>query len=389
MGCNHKQLRRALEAARKDKNPQRFWGDLKDAIETKQLLPTDFKVRQLFEEFVEGGRELADSFNPDHGGGYNIVALETAGAVSTSDFSNITGQIVYSVIKEKFESPELIGEQLCTVTPTQFNGEKIAGIGGIGDEASSIAEGESYPLAGVSEEYIETPVTTKRGFIVPITKEAIFFDRTGIVLQRCGEVGEWLAVNKEKRILDAVFGVTNSYKYNGTAQNTYNDGTPWDNTQASNALVDWTDIEAAELLFDAMTDPVTGEPIMVTPDTMIVPSALKHTARRVISATEVRTHVGGYATSGNLTDMASGNPVSQYKILSTAYVKARTSSASTWFIGQPKRAFLYMQNWPVTVVSAPANSEAEFTQDVVSRFKVSERGVPAVMEPRRMVKCTA
>ena len=48
-----------------------------------------------------------------------------------------------------------------------------------------------------------------------------------------------------------------------------------------------------------------------------------------------------------------------------------------------------MQNWGPTVVQAPDNSEAEFTHDIVARFKVSERGTPAVLEPRRMVKCTA
>ena len=33
-----------------------------------------------------------------------------------------------------------------------------------------------------------------------------------------------------------------------------------------------------------------------------------------------------------------------------------------------------MENWPITVVQAPVNSEAEFIQDIVVRFKASERG---------------
>ena len=43
-----------------------------------------------------------------------------------------------------------------------------------------------------------------------------------------------------------------------------------------------------------------------------------------------------------------------------------------------------MENWPITVVQAPANSEAQFNQDIVVRFKASERGTPAIMEPRRI-----
>ena len=42
-----------------------------------------------------------------------------------------------------------------------------------------------------------------------------------------------------------------------------------------------------------------------------------------------------------------------------------------------------MENWPITVVQAPTNSEAEFSQDIVVRFKASERGAAAIIEPRR------
>ena len=180
----------------------------------------------------------------------------------------------------------------------------------------------------------------------------VFFDRTGLLLQRCGEVAEFLGVNREKRVLDAVFGVTNTYKRNGTAYNTYQASSPWVNIAGSNALVDWTDVEAAELLFDAMTDPNTGEPLAVMPDTIIVPTALKHTARRIVNATEIRTGDGASATTQTL----AANPLAnQYHVLWSPFVKSRTGSATTWFVGQPKKAFAYMQNWGPTVVQAPDN----------------------------------
>ena len=69
-----------------------------------------------------------------------------------------------------------------------------------------------YPSVGLSEDYIETPSTTKHGFIVPVTREAIFFDRTHLILQRAAEVGEVLGLNKEKRLLDLVIGAANNYK---------------------------------------------------------------------------------------------------------------------------------------------------------------------------------
>ena len=142
-----------------------------------------------------------------------------------------------------------------------------------------------------------------------------------------------------------------------------------------------------------MADPNTGEPIMVQPDTVIVPTALSFTARRILSATEIR------ETTNSNTVTISANPLggdrpggangTAFELLSNQYVKARTGSNSTWFIGAPRDAFYYMENWPITTTEAPVNSEMEFTHDIVQRFKVSERGTPAVIEPRRMVKCTA
>jgi len=37
---------------------------------------------------------------------------------------------------------------------------------------------------------------------------------------------------------------------------------------------------------------------------------------------------------------------------------------------------------------APTNSEAEFNQDIVARFKASERGAAAVLNPRYAVLST-
>ncbi len=95
----------------------------------------------------------------------------------------------------------------------------------------AIHPGMPYPSVGFGEDYIETPSTTKRGFIVPVTKEAIFFDRTHLVLSRAAEVGELLGLNKEKRLIDLVIGATNNYKWQGTSYNTYQAGGAVDQRQ--------------------------------------------------------------------------------------------------------------------------------------------------------------
>jgi hypothetical protein len=376
---NYRQLKRFY-----DLDPRRTCAELLEGLGAGHLRVQELSLRGLFEALVEDGRELVRLLDPRQSGGTSLV--EAAGAVDTAAFSNITGQIVYSKALEIFRDPAFLWPQLVETVPTQFSGEKIPGIGRMGDQAETIAEGHPYPLAGLSEEYVETPETAKRGFIVPVTKEAIFFDRTGLVLRRAAEVARWLGVNKEKRVLDVVLGVENPYKRNGVESDTYLSSGDWVNIQASNPLEDWTDIETAELLLDAMSDPNTGEPIAVMPNTLIVPTALKHTARRIVRAVSI-THVDNTAAADTVRT-TSTNPLDDYRILSSPYVKQATGSDSTWFVGEPQRAFAYMENWPLTVTQAPDNSEADFTRDIVARFKVSERGAAAVLEPRRMVKCT-
>lgn len=386
-----KKERRLLEAARRDKKESRYFEDLEEALQKKQIKPTDFSIRDVFLHMVDDGHEIVESWNPNQRGGRgsNQVMLLEAG-IDTSAFQNIMGQIVYSKVLDAWNNPVLIGDKLVDTIQTSFNGEKIPGVTQLGDGAEIVPEGDPYPTLGVSEEWVETPQTTKRGFIVPVTKEAVFFDRTGLVLRRAGDTTNWLAINKEKRILDVCFGIVDLYRRNGAAAiATYGDNSgthDFDNLQATNALVDWTDIENALLLFDALTDPNTAEPILTNPDTVVVPSALLFTAKRVLNATELRFGDG----ASNTTQQIFNNVVAgMFQILSNQYVKARTSSASTWFIGEFKKAFAYMQNWPITATQAPPSSELEFTSDIISRFKVSERGAVAVLEPRHVVKNTA
>lgn len=351
---------------------------LLEALEEGHLNWRDFSIRELFEGLVDEGDQIVQEFNPRHQGN-TVNLLEAGNAVDTSTFSNITGQIVYSRLLDAFEDEAFIGDQVSELIPTQFDGEKIAGVGKIGDQALVVNEGDKFPTAGVNEEFIETPSTTKRGLIVPVTKEAIFFDRTGLIMRRVADVGQQLGINKEKRILDVVLGQTNNYKRNGVATDTYLTAGAFVNDQTGNALFDWTDIRNAELLLDAITDPNTGEPVIVLPNTIIVPSALFYDAKRAVSATEIR--VGDTsATTG--TQTLAKNPVQDYNIVTSRFVRKQTSSTTKWWLGDFIKAFAYMENWPITVVQAPSNSEAEFTQDIVARFKASERGAAAVLEPR-------
>jgi len=363
------------------------------ALAEGELTVQEFSLRELAEAFL--GEAWVRSLHIAEAGGLEL--LEAGDAVDVTAYSNITGQLAYSAILQGYRMVGFIGESLVRTIPTRLSGEKIPGIGKLTDDAESIGDGMPYPNVGnAPEDYIETPSTTKRGLIVPITKEAIFFDRTGLLIDRCNKVGERLGLNKEKRILDVVLGITNNYKWRGTEYDTYQAATPWINTAGSVELVDWTDVEAAELLFTDMTDPDTGEPILIGGRTLLCMPAKLFTAKRILNATEVE---HGDVTDGANVPLTRGaNPVGDMgiKLVTSPIAQARLVAASVaaatakkyWYYGDFPKAFAYMENWPITVVQAPQNSEAEFTQDIVLRFKASERGVCAVWDPRYVLKLT-
>ncbi|MDD4268765.1 MAG: hypothetical protein GXY25_08540, partial [Pirellulaceae bacterium] len=203
------------------------------------------------------------------------------------------------------------------------------------------------------------------------------------------EVGEILGLNKEKRLIDLVIGRTNTYRWKGTDYDTYQTLEPWRNALEDNELVDWTSVDAAEQLFAEILDPSTGEPVLVQPNAVLVMPAYRHAAHRIFQATEI-----SYTAVDSPTTTTSANPLTRYTVVDSrlAYRRIIASGASAenakkwWFLGDFRKAFAYMENWPITVTQSPLSSEADFNQDILVRFKASERGAAAVINPRYVVK---
>ncbi len=373
--------------------PRRALALFEQCLNDGSIKPHEFSLRDAAEALVFDrggqpcGREWIAALKP----GTSSRFLEAGGdVVSTAAFSNITGQIVYSAIMEQYQAPALLWPELVTTVQTEFSGEKIPGISGIGDEATTIDEGEPYPRVGVTQRFIETPITLKKGFIIPVTKEAIFFDRTNLVLDRASNVGEWLGINKEKAVMNLVTGQVNSFSMDGTAYDTYvtSSGHGIVN-QITNVLVDWTDINAAMALFDGMTDWDTGEPITVIPDVLLVPQALVAQAAYIMSQTENRTGTSNTTSHQTLSPSVLPTIVKgQLRVLNNPFVKVATSSDVKWFIGQPKKTFRWMQNWDFAFDQRGTGSEADFDRDIIQQYKGSYRGIAAVVDPHYTIYST-
>lgn len=371
---------------------------LTEAIDGGDIDINAFSIKECAMEMI--GRPAVEAMDPRN----SSSILEAGDGVDVTAFSNITGQLLISKLMESYTQEAFVLSGIVPNIPTRLDGEKIPGISKTTDNVQGVQSGMPYPSMGFGEDYVETPSTTKRGFIIPVTKEAIFFDRTNLILQRAAEVGEVLGINKEKRLLDLLIGATNNYKWKGTTYDTYSTtgtgaatgdagGASLTNVinSLTNTLTDWTDVDEVEQLFANILDPNTGEPVLVSGNQILVCPAYRHAMNRIINATEIR-----YTASSAAPETISSNPLNGYSghVSRLMYRRliansiAAGDAAKYWFVGDFAKAFAYMENWPIQVVQSPANSEAEFTQDILVRYKASERGAAAVMNPRYVVKST-
>lgn len=348
--------------------PEKTVKHLQEALQKGELKPEDFSIRELAE--VVFSPELVRRMDPRQSVGMDL--LQSGGTINVTVFSHIIGSVVQSKILEAYQQEAFVVSQLVETRLAPVNKDRESG-------------------SCYDEDYIETPQTTNRGFIVPVTKEAIFFDRMHLILQRAEEVGEVLGLNKEKRLLDLLIGVTNNYKCDGVIYNTYSrvgsglapDGR-WVN-EMTEELVDWTDVNAAEQLLVNFEDPNTNEPVLIQATTVLVTPAYRHAAHRIFNAAEIHDSPTEVTNPlGNYTVVESR--LAYRRILISGYEAA--DAKKWWFIGDFSKAFAYMENWPITVTQSPLNIEADFNQDIVVRFKASERGTAVVTNPRYIVRST-
>src|SRR5208283_765162 len=192
-----------------------------------------------------------------------------------------------------------------------LNGERIPGVALPRDAGEDFVEAEEMDelhYVGFTEEYVQTPATTKRQLGIAITKEAIFFDRTGLVLDRAAYVGTLLGLRKEKNLILVLIGAINTFQEKRTGDSaavslkTYyaaDDNGRWINHIDGNPLNDWTNINVAEQTFSQVTDPNTGEPIILpSRRVLIAPQIQALSLNQLMQAQAVWKFTQGGATPG-------------------------------------------------------------------------------------------
>jgi hypothetical protein len=406
-------------------------------VKNAQLKPEDFSLQELAEAVV--GPAWRVFFDPTNEGslqqlashnrlvesqyvGDNRALLEATGVgvdpgafLDINTFTAVVGGLVEVKILENFQSPKFIADELMPVEQTKLNGQKIINAARIGDKAIRRQPGEPHARAVFGERFVSTPATRENALAIDVTKEAVFYDLTGNVLNVAGDVGEWLGYRKELDVIDAFIGVTSgssgvsALSYMGTAYGMYSTsqtiGKSTIINQQSNDLLDWTAIESSWLLSQRMTDPETATRIGVMYDTILVNPAKLNTAILILGAirTEVRT-TGGNTQATAPTLQIRDTPSAPYtnasiKVLSSPLVEQRCTDASGlnlsqanankyWWHFQKGRPFRYMQNWPLTTWQFSGNQYEMLDKGIVATYGANERGIAASISPWHVVENT-
>jgi hypothetical protein len=354
--------------------------------------------------YGDGLKNALESHARGRGAPGYVDVLESGGtAVTPTQFANISvynaavAGLLEAKVLEVYDRPEYIGDRLARTIPTRKRTEKMIGL--VESDAGDMERKPTQPhaRANIGERYQETPETKNRGLAIEVAIESVMFDETGLVLQYAEKVTERLRLRKEKALIDQAIGVTNSYNYGGTAYNTYLTTGAWVNVVASNPLVDWRDVDEAFQLFADMKDPENSEPIVITARQLLVMPQKVMAASYTLNTTEYRTQVG--SGDGQVTKIG-GNPIAgALEMMPTSpwlYSRARAAdglnlseanAAGLWFVGDFQRAFAYMENFPLTINRATPSDYEMADRRLAAAIFIDEMGIPAVIEPRYVVKC--
>jgi len=382
-----------------------------EGLRKGDISPREISIRGAFANLVTEratGKVVGRDILSDLDAGRTIQE-DLATVVDTSNFSSINGQIFYNALlmgyrKASFTVMNLFGK----VPSNNLNvEEKFAGISDAGDAAKYVAENAEIPLAGLSEDYINSQVQRKAAFRLPVSREAFLADKTGMLVDRATEVGSDLGVRDEIEACDAIINANGATRrdFNATNQSvpyiwkgspyavwqTSNAALPsYDNVVASNPLSTHLNINAAFTTLAAIVNPLTGLPIAdQNKYTLLVTSDNLFAAQRILSSMQLRVGTG----AGTDPMVVSNGNVVNFNIVYSKYLRARLAAAGQatthWYFGDFETAY----KWVGAVIEPDVQaalplSGTMFNTDTVMMYRAVRIKTPAVFQPRVVTKNT-
>lgn len=360
-----------------------FYRKVCDLLNEKKLSVDDFSYYELAEAcgVLPELRRVA-ALAPMSSAGA-LLAESNPGANSHL-FQVVTGELIGRKVLEGYEDDAgFIGDRLVTVLPSRRRNQRLAGSTALAGP-TDVAEGHPYEESGFAEKFVTTE-EAKKGRILSINEELIGFDQTGEINRRARQLGFYLRQERERTIVRAVTDADNGsgryvYRPNGAGAALYlADGSRRNyvgvgNTTSTgfNAAVPLADSHDLDKVLNyratqVLDDRVDGDPrpIVVPARQLLVPEALRGTARGIANATEIS--VEGSGRKRTLANPYRG----ELEVLSSPFLDEQGAAGKQdWYLGDFRRQFVWTEIWPVQTFLQRADGPAAFERDVVLRVKV-------------------
>lgn len=333
-------------------------GKVKELLESKKLDPMRVSLRALYEALV---------------GPLSSRELMEAGNLASSAFPNIAGQIISKVMIDGYQEFPKDVEKLCKTVPSKLKTSRVVGWSAIGF-VQQVNEKEDYPEVVPPDEKYQTIKNLKYGGLLSLTREDLFFDQTGELVDRARMIGQRGAQKRAALIFAAVCdgaGVpANGTALSGAALYTSTNV----NLITANPLATAGWEAARKKLMDQVDE--QGEPIWVMGDKplLVVGSTLLATAEKL-----QKNEHGDLGTANLDRNLAQG----QFDVVVNPYLP----STSSWWYGAPARQIRWEEVWPLeTFTRVGQDSEVGFNQDLIQQFKLSFYGGAGAADYRYVIE---
>jgi len=342
------QLAEAYENKHSEKRVahQEMGKQIRRLIEEKKLDPNRVSFQGLFEQLVTR-KNLEEN-------------------LSSSAFPVISSEIISSVIIAAYQAFPKSGDRVVRTVPSKLKVSNIVGWKAIG-VIRKVNEREPYGQVNPPDEKSITIKNYKHGGLMDLTKESIFFDQTGELLNQARGLGEEAARYREEIIMkkvcdvdaDALGGADLYSGGNSNLLTTNPLGTAgWENAHVS--------------LMDKKDDG-TGKPIWVYGERPLMLVSAGNWAL----AEKLRQNEYGPQGTANLDINLARN---MFDIVVNPYL---TKATTTWWYGGFNRQFRWEEVWPLeTYTRVGQDTEEGFKADVIQQFKVSFFGGCGAVDTR-------
>ena len=350
---------------------------VEDLLTEGKLKAEDISLKSLFDATVD-----TDSIDTND-------AAQVAEGINKSFFPVISSKIINSQIIAAYNLAEGdVAKLYRTIPATRTDEETVVGFSAGNYTPLLRPEGMSYEETAFGEKYWNIKMADF-GRMISVTRETIFEDRTGEVMERARDIGEAAGQHKANMVIQTLedlprtaFNETtsNAAIYKGTAQaqavfySTSHassiDSAGTNSNLSTDALgsasAALNAVKGAWLQMQSMVDEAGQKISIPGPYFMVVdPSTYVDVWNAFNTPSWMPTSdgVGQGPTGSPLGAMA---PIS---IIQSAWL-----TTGCWYFGRPEQQLRWVEVFPAATASQGTNAELAFTNQIVARYRFNYHG---------------